>query len=510
MRQTAPLAGGLTMTLEPMLRREVLKRCGAGALALATPSLGFAAARARTPPPESSGAHTTIVEDIARWLEALRYEELPAPVVERAKRVTLDTLGCALGALDAEPVRLARRVVALQGGNRQATVIGIGGKVSCDQAAFLNGMALRYLDYNDYIALGRPHHASINVAPALAVAEMQRASGKDLLLGFVAGYELEVRLRDAVAAKEKEGWDDTSIVAQYASAATAGKLLRLDATKLANALAIAGSNANTLGEVRRGAEMTPAKGSAEPMAARNGVFAALLAREGLTYPLTMLDGVYGYGRMVPGALDEPVLRNRSGEFQILKSCIKLWPCVGTSQAPIAAALEIYKQQPRGEEIERVTVGLSEFAYRQQIAYPDEINTREHADHSVPYLVARAMIDGNVVVDDFQEKRFRDPRALALIKRITLRSDPSLSNANIGAAVQAVSRSGKVYNASVPIPPGSMANPADDSSLVRKFLTLSESVLGRARAQQAIEVTLSLDTKPNLENLLTAITPSKQG
>jgi 2-methylcitrate dehydratase len=256
--------------------------------------------------------------------------------------------------------------------------------------------------------------------------------------------------------------------------------------------------------------MTPAKGSAEPMAARNGVFAALLAREGLTYPLTMLDGVYGYGRMGPGALDEAVLRTRSGEFQILKSCVKLWPCVGTSQAPIAAALEIYKQQPRGEEIERVTVGLSEFAYRQQIAYPDEINTREHADHSVPYLVARAMIDGNVVVDDFQEKRFRDPRALALIKRITLRSDPSLSNANIGAAVQAVSRSGKVYNASVPIPPGSMANPADDSSLVRKFLTLSESVLGRARAQQAIEVTLSLDTKPNLENLLTAITPSKQG
>jgi 2-methylcitrate dehydratase PrpD len=92
----------------------------------------------------------------------------------------------------------------------------------------------------------------------------------------------------------------------------------------------------------------------------------------------------------------------------------------------------------------------------------------------------------------------------------LRSDPSLSNANIGAVVQAVSRAGKVYNASVPIPPGSMANPADDSSLMRKFLTLSESVLGRARAQQAIEVTLSLDTKPNLENLLTAITSSKQG
>ncbi len=498
------------MSLEPMLRREVLKRCAAGALALAAPSLGAGVARARTASPESGGLRTPITADIARWLVELRYEELPANVVERAKRVTLDTLGCALGALDAEPVRSARRVVALQGGNRQATIIGVGGKVSCDQAAFLNGMALRYLDYNDYIALGRPHHASINVAPALAVAEMQRASGKDLLLGFVAGYELEVRLRDAVAAKEKEGWDDTSIVAQYASAATAGKLLRLDTAKLANALAIAGSNANTLGEVRRGTEMTPAKGSAEPMAARNGVFAALLAREGLSYPLTMLDGEYGYGNMVPGTLDQSVLRNRTGEFQILKSCIKLWPCVGTAQAPIAAALEIYKQQPRADEIERVTVSLSEFAYRQQSAYPDQINTREHADHSVPYLVARALIDGEVVINDFQEKRFRDPRALTLIKRITLRSDPSLSNANIGAIVQAVSRAGKVYNASVPIPPGNMLNPADDASLIKKFLALSESVLGRARSQQAIETTLSLDRAPNLDNFLTAITPPKRG
>ena len=503
------------MKSEPMLRREVLKRCGVGALALAAPSLGASAARARTAPPESGGTRTgsrraTVVEDIARWLAELRYEDLPANVVARAKRVTLDTLGCALGALDAEPVRMARRAVALQGGNPQATLVGVGGKVSCDQAAFLNGMALRYLDYNDYIALGRPHHGSINVAPALAVAEMQGASGKDLLLGFVAGYELEVRLRDAVAAKEPEGWDGTSIVAQYAAAATAGKLLRLDAAKLANALAIAGSNANTLGEVRRGAEMTPAKGSAEPMAARNGVFAALLAREGLTYPLTMLDGEYGFGKMVPGALDEAVLRNRSGEFQILKSCIKLWPCVGTAQAPIAAALEIHKQQPRADEIAAVTVGLSEFAYRQQIAYPDEINTREHADHSVPYMVARALLDGEVVVNDFEEKRFRDPRALALMERINLRSDPSLSNANIGANVQAVSRDGRVHNASVPIPPGSMLNPADDASLERKFLALSERVLGRARAEAAIEAILSIDTMPSLENLVNAVTPSKQG
>ena len=128
-----------------------------------------------------------------------------------------------------------------------------------------------------------------------------------------------------------------------------------NAERLANALAIAGSNASTLAEVRRGEELTPAKGSAEPMAARNGTFAALLARAGLSYPLTILEGDNGYGKMVTGSLDEAVLRRRPTQFEILKSSIKLWPCVGTAQAPIAAAIEARRQMMTGEEISGVTL-----------------------------------------------------------------------------------------------------------------------------------------------------------
>jgi 2-methylcitrate dehydratase len=448
-----------------------------------------------------------VAEDIARWVVELRYEQLPPDVIARAKRVLLDTLGCALGAIGAEPVRAAQRVVALQGGSPQATILGLGRKASCDQAAFLNGMALRYFDYNDYVALGRPNHASINVAPALAVAEMQGLSGKALLLGLVAGYEVEVRLRDAIATKRREGWDDTSIEAQYASAATAGKLMQLDEVKMANALAIAGSNANTLAEVRRGAELTPAKGAAEPMAARNGVFAALLARAGLTYPLTIFEGEHGFAKMVSGSLDEAILRKRSGDFQILKSCIKLWPCVGTAQAPIAAALEIHKRQPRAGEISTITVALSDFAYRQQAAYPEEISTREHADHSIPYTVARALLDGDVSVTDFEEERFKDPRALALKRKLALRPEASLSNENLGANLEVKLQNGTVLTASVPIPPGNMLNPAGDAELTRKFIALSETVLGTERAHKAIDVVLAVDTMPDLENLLNALSPS---
>jgi len=494
-----------------MKRRDVITFLG-GAAAGMSPAWPRAVAYAQTAAPQiknarSGGRGPTVAEDVARWVAELRYEELPPEVIARAKRVLLDTFGCALGAIGAEPVRMAQQVVAMQGGNPQATILGIGRKVSCDQAAFLNGMALRYFDYNDYIALGRPNHASINVAAALAVAEMQGASGRDLLLGLVAGYEVEVRLRDAIAAKRREGWDDTSIEAQYACAATAGKFLQLDAAKLANALAIAGSNAATLEEVRRGAELTPAKGSAEPMAARNGVFAALLARAGLAYPLTIFEGEYGFAKMVAASFDEAILRQRSGDFQILKSCIKLWPCVGTAQAPIAAALEIYKRQPGSEEISAITVALSDFAYRQQAAYPEEISTREHADHSIPYLVARALLDGDVRVTDFEEARFKDPRALALKRKLAIRPEATLSNENLGANLEVTLQNGSVLRASMPIPPGNMLNPADDMDLTRKFLALSENVLGKARAQRAIEVILAVDAMPNLGNLLGALSPS---
>ncbi len=373
-------------------------------------------------------------------------------------------------------------------------------------------MAIRYLDYNDYAALGSAHHCSINVAPALAVAEMQGLTGKDLLLGIVVGYEVQLRLRDATEGGGIRGWDAGTVATSYASAAVAAKLLGLDASKIAYAIAIAGAHGNTLAEVREaalssGGVMTPSKGTADPMSARLGTFAALLGRAGLTYPLTILEGTAGYGKVAAGKLRDEILRQRSGDFQIMKSCFKIWPCFVYGQTPIAVALEIYRKKPNPEEIQSITVGLSETAYQNQQDFKGKITAREHADHSVPYVIARALLDGQVKVDDFEERRFREPRAVALYKKVTLRSDPSLSGPGreaYGVKMEVQLRNESILRAELAAPPGSLENPADEGILGKKFLARSENVLGKTRAQKAIDVILSVEPMSSLKDLLSAV------
>jgi len=497
------------MKPKPIQRRDFLKTSGLGALALSSPAWGTSMFQEKTSGKRGQ-ARTAVLEDVGGWVAKLTYEDLTPQAIHRAKQVLLDTIGCALGGVNAEPVRIARQVVDVQGGKPQSTVIGVGTKVSCEQAAFLNGMALRYLDYNDYAAMGSPHHCSINVAPALAIAEMRGLSGKDLLLGIIVAYEVQLRLRDATEVERApKGWDTGTVATSYASAAVAAKLLGLDASRIAYAIAIAGAHGNTLSEVRgaalsSGGPMTPSKGTADPMSARLGTFAALLAQAGLTYPLTVLEGTAGYGKVVSGRLQQDILRQRTGDFQIMKDCFKIWPCFVYAQSPIAAALEIYKKKPAPEQIESITVGLSESGYQNQQDYLGEITAREHADHSVAHVISRALLDGQVKVDDFDERRFREPRLGELIKKVTLRADPSLSGPGreaYGVKIEARLRDGNVLRAELAAPPGSLENPADDAILGRKFTALSENVVGKARAQKAIEAVLSVDRLANLSELI---------
>jgi 2-methylcitrate dehydratase len=462
--------------------------------------------------PKAKKDKPTLLEDMGQWVAGMRYEDIPAATVKKAKYLLLDTLGCAIGAVNGKPVQVAQEVIRARGGNPQSTVIGTSWKVPADEAAFLNAMQIRYLDFNDYAAFGFPHHPSINVAPALAVAEWKNMSGRDLLLGLVVGYEVHIKVRDG-SEGPRRGFDLPSIEAQYASAACAARLMGLNAEGISNAMAIAGSYANTLAEVRSGGELSNAKGTAEAIAARNGVFSALLGKGGLEYPPTVLDGASGYGKAVNGGLKADLMRKRSGDYEIMKSCTKMWPSIGTAQAPIAAALQLRDKGVKAADVKAITLHLSDFGYQQQKDFMGEINTREHADHSALYLVARAFIDGDVRIEDFEEKRYRDPQAIAFINKIKLVMDPALTTSGgdvLGCKLDVELNNGTKQVADMPYPPGSYQNPATDQQIEHKFANLAEGIVGKAGAKRATDVILAIDSKKDLKELIAALSPARGG
>lgn len=493
------------MMASTIARRQFMRHAGAGLLLAANVGAGAGFAAKRQP---RSGP--TVLEDMGAWIAATRYEDLPPATIAKTKALLLDTFGCAIGAVDGKPVQAVRRVIRERGGNPQATVMGSGWKAPADEAAFLNALQIRYLDFNDYAAFGYPHHPSINLASALAIAELRGLSGKDVILGLVIGYDVHIRIRDA---SERRGFDMPSIEAQYASAACAARLLGLDAKGIANALAIAASNANTLSEVRAGNELTNAKGTAEALAVRAGTFAALLSQAQLEYPLTIMDGEYSYRKLVSGTLKDDLLRTRTGDFQIMKSNFKMWPSIGTSQAPIAAALALRKRGVTAENIRSVTLFLSSFGYTQQRDFLDHaINTREHADHSAPYCVARAFINGDVRIEDFYERRFRDPVALAFMDKIKVVEDPALTSKGsdiLGCHMEVMLTDGSSQRMEMPYPPGTIQNPATSAELDTKFHDLADPVIGKARAQRARNLILSLDSAMKLDELVSLLQPLKR-
>jgi 2-methylcitrate dehydratase len=268
-----------------------------------------------------------------------------------------------------------------------------------------------------------------------------------------------------------------------------------------------------LSEVRSGGELSNAKGTAEALAARNGTFSALLARGGLQYPPTVMDGTSGYGKVVNNGLKEDVLRRRTGDYEIMKSCTKMWPSIGTSQAPIAAALALREKGVKSADIRAITLRLSDFGYDQQKGFLGPINTREHADHSAPYLVARAFLDGDVKIADFEEKRFRDPQAVAFIDKVKVLADPALTTSGgdvLGCRMELTLSDGSVKTADMPYPPGSYQNPATDKQIETKFFDLAEEVVGQSGARRATDVILSIETKRDLKELIAVLTPARGG
>jgi 2-methylcitrate dehydratase len=451
------------------LTRRAALRLGAAAsaLPLTTTILRSPLARAA----ETSAAHAPpLARRLADYALGLRYEDLDGATVERVKIHLIDALGCGVAALNEGAVRICREMALAVGG--PSTIIGTDRRTTADLAAFANAAAIRYLDFNDTYVGKVAIHPSDNVAPCLAVAEAERASASELITAIAIAYEVNCRLTDALDISTR-GWDPP-VFGLPAVALAAGRLMKLTSEQLTHAIALAMNDHIPLGLTRAG-DLSEWKGIAVAEAGRNAVFAVRLARAGLTGPAPIFEGKSGVFQQITGRADVDVTSfgGRGRPFRIHQCVLKPYPAVIYTQTAIVAAIEVAKEVGSLDRVARIDIATSRHGFERTGSEPEKWDpkTRETADHSLPYITARAMFDGDITNASFSEQKFRDGAVLAFMQKIKVAEDPALTARTGGAVptrVTATLSDGKSITREVDHAPGFAARPMTRDEVERKF------------------------------------------
>jgi 2-methylcitrate dehydratase len=442
----------------------------------------------------------SMIESLAEYSASLRYKDLTPEAVHECKRRLIDTLGCLAGGFGAEPSVIARALARRVRGEPSARILGTQERSTPELAAFANGVMMRYLDFNDATFGKSAGHPSDIFAAVLAVADASHADGRGVVTASALAYEVFCNLSESVP--REQGWDHV-VFGVAACAAGAGKLLGLSREKMGNAIAL-GIIPNMALEQTRTGELSMWKGCAAANAARNGVFAAQLAKEGLTGPAQAIEGKWGLWHPL-GRFQWQPFGGRGGPFRIAGTHIKYFPAVVHAQTPITVAVELHgKVKP--EEIEAVAIDSYWVAER----YVDRANalwhpaTRETADHSIPYCVAAALLDGGVTEASFSARRIRDPRIAALIERTTMREDPAFTRRHPQewpCRIELTLRGGGKRVAEAPYFKGHAQRPLSDAEIEQKFRELAEKPLGKKRGSAVLAAAWKLEKLADVGELL---------
>jgi 2-methylcitrate dehydratase len=449
---------------------------------------------------------STVSRRLAEWSASLAFEDLPADVVACAKRFLYDSIGCAFGGYGSEDVRIATEVVIESGGNPQATLIGSGREVSAIDASFLNSLMIRALDFNDIYWKQDPSHPSDIMPAAMAVGELAGKSGKDLLLGIVLGHEVEMRLCEAAFPGIREvGWHHATLTA-FASPFVAAKMLDLDIEATISAVGISASHSATFGSVTAGT-LTKMKNTVDPMACRSGVEGALLAAKGFEGPEPIFEGREGLGDCISDDWKWDVVTEGLGDsWRILQCSMKGAPVEALIHTPLTVALSL--RQEHGltadsvEEIRIKTIGRAAEILSDPAKYDPE--TRETADHSLPYCIAVAIADGMVTTEQFREERILDPALRPLMNKIRVEAEPAFEKmfpALQPCEVTVKKSDGTEVTERMDYPMGDPRNPMTPEQMENKFDALSKQFLkpeSRRRVKAAIE---NADAAPTIRELM---------
>lgn len=440
--------------------------------------------------------HST--KSIAEFATRLTYADLPADVVHDCKRRIIDTIGCAIAAFDEEPSRIARAVAMRAQVADGATVIGTAHRTLPELAAFANSVASRYLEGNDTYP-GGGGHPNDNLLPMLAMAEASRASAQTAITAIVLAYEVHRYLFRAFPMRKHAL--DYVLYNAVASAVGAAKVLGLSLPQTANAISLAAvPNLGT--DISRRGHLTMWKGCAAANAARNGMFAAVMASEGMAGPPTPfedgLTAVIGAEEIVPFPVDPK-------SFSLLRADYKFFLSEFHAQGPAFLALEL-RPQIKLDDIEKIEVFTYHFAWFEigSGAEKWQPTTRETADHSMPYVVGAVLIDGAYTDAIFAPERFTDAATLDLMKKIVITEHDAFNklyaDGNLPCRMTITLKNGERRTAELTNPVGHHRRPMNDEQVLEKFKGLAGRKLGPAQVQKVAGRIWQIDSDPNWRTL----------
>ena len=448
----------------------------------------------------------TITATMARWAAALRFEDLSRDAIYQAKRFLLDSFGCALGGYRQHDVKIALEVLDEIAGHGLATVIGTGKHLDAPSASLANALMIRCMDYNDIYWKQDPSHPSDIFPAAIACCERARTGGKELIVGLVLGHEFEMRLCEAAFPGVRErGWHHATLTA-FVSPIVAGRALHLNWEQIQHAIGISASRHCTLGAVTAG-KLTMMKNTVDPLATQSGVLAALLAEKGYTGPEHVIDGKEGLTHVFKPEWKLNLLTEGLGESWRITQCgMKAFPTEALTHAPISAVLDLVKSNDlHPDEVNKIQIrSLARAADILSDPSKYDPHTKETADHSLPYVIAAALVDRQVTPVQFTMQKIMDPKIREQLYKVEVVADPEIEK--VFPALQRVivhinTKDGRSFEKQLDFPKGDPRNPLTDAEIEEKFAALAEGVLTSGAQKKAKEAVWNLEHVDSVGELM---------
>jgi 2-methylcitrate dehydratase len=455
---------------------------------------------------------------IAEWACSLNFEHLSPAAIQAAKLFWFDSIGCALGGSQQDDARiLLKHYRSMGGGNGSATAFVSSFKTNPVDAAFLNGHMIRAMDYNDIYWKADPCHPSDLIASPLALCETEDLSGKDLILATIVAYEIEMRLCEIGRPGVREyGWHHATLSA-FAAPIAAGRVLNLTPSQMVSAIGISASRTFCPGAVTAG-KLTNMKNTVDPWAGRMGAESALLARDGFSGPEHIIDGKEGLFAVFkhvqykgePATFDGEALvkdlpNSEDSHYRILDCGMKSFPIEALSHSPLTAMMKTVKEHNiQADNVKEIKVEVIARA-ADILGDPHKYrpDSKETADHSLPYCMAAGLVDGMVTPLQFKEERVLDKALIPIMDKVKVVANEefeALFPKFQPSRVTITTNDGKSLSTRVDVPKGDPRDPMTEEEIAVKFTALGGDVIGKDQCKKLQRFIMSVETAKNLGGL----------